>query len=144
MVYIWQYVVISFWLINITHRTPRRGYGSSKQFRIGAGSRRGRHRTEPKQKLVYEYDFGDVREHVVLLEKVFPAEAGVEYPRATAGKRACPPEDVGGIWGYTSFLEAISDVKHPEHTEMLEWGGGEFEPELFDLAAVNESLHAGR
>lgn len=100
--------------------------------------------TEPKQKLVYEYDFGDGWAHVVLLEKVLPPEPGVEYPRATDGKRACPPEDVGGIWGYASFLEAIGDVKHREHAEMLKWVGGEFDPKEFDLAAANEALRTRR
>ena len=100
--------------------------------------------TGPKQKLVYEYDFGDGWEHVVLLEKAVPPEPGVPYPRCTAGKRACPPEDVGGVWGYESFLEAIRDPQHPEHAEMLEWVGGEFDPELFDLAAVNKALRTGR
>jgi hypothetical protein len=100
--------------------------------------------TAPKQKLVYEYDFGDSWEHVVLLEKVVPPEPSIHYPRVTAGKRACPPEDVGGVWGYESFLEAIRDPKNPEHEEMLEWAGGEFDPELFDLAAVNAALPARR
>jgi hypothetical protein len=47
---------------------------------------------------------------------------------------------VGGVWGYDSFLEAIADPKHPEHDDMLEWVGGEFDPEAFDLDEVNEAL----
>lgn len=93
--------------------------------------------TEPKQKLVYEYDFGDNWQHIVLLEKIVSPEPGVTYPRCTAGKRACPPEDVGGVWGYDSFLEAIRDPANPEHEEMLDWVGGEFDPEEFDLDEVN-------
>ena len=52
-----------------------------------------------KSKFVYEYDFGDSWEHVILVEKVFPAEEGVQYPRCIKGRRACPPEDVGGRVG---------------------------------------------
>jgi hypothetical protein len=100
--------------------------------------------TAPKQKLVYEYDFGDGWEHIVLLEKVISPEQGTNYPRCTAGKRACPPEDCGGVWGYESLLEAIRDPEHPEHTEMLEWAGEEFDPELFDLPMVNKMLGAHR
>ncbi|MBI3979819.1 MAG: plasmid pRiA4b ORF-3 family protein [Chloroflexi bacterium] len=57
-----------------------------------------------------------------------------------AGERACPPEDVGGIYGYAEFLEAIRDPEHPDHDEMLEWVGGAFDPEAYDLARVNREL----
>jgi len=43
------------------------------------------------------------------VEKILPAEKGMHYPLCIAGKRACPPEDVGGVWGYGDFLQAISD-----------------------------------
>ncbi len=93
-----------------------------------------------KLKFTYEYDFGDNWQHELLVEKILPPEAGVDYPRCIKGKRACPPEDVGGVWGYDDFLDAIKDPDHPEHDDMLEWVGGEFEPEEFDLDAVNEAL----
>jgi hypothetical protein len=66
------------------------------------------------QKLRYEYDFGDGWEHELLLEKILPAEAGVHYPRCLKGKRACPPEDCGGVWGYAGLLEAMADKSHSE------------------------------
>ena len=100
--------------------------------------------TVPKQKLTYEYDFGDGWDHTVLLEKVLAPEPGVAYPRCTAGKRACPPEDVGGVWGYESFLEAINDLNNPEHDTMLEWVGGEFDPAAFDLEEAYAALRALR
>jgi hypothetical protein len=93
-----------------------------------------------KSRLRYEYDFGDSWEHELLVEKILPPEPGVRYPLCLKGKGACPPEDVGGVWGYDSFLEAIADPKHPEHDDMLEWVGGEFDPEAFDLDEVNEAL----
>jgi len=55
-------------------------------------------------------------------------------------KRACPPEDCGGIWGYSGFLEAIEDVNHPEHDNMLEWIGGEFDSKKFDVESINREL----
>jgi len=74
------------------------------------------------------------------VEKILPPEPGAGYPRCLKGKRACPPEDVGGVWGYADFLEAVRDTDHPEHVEWLEWVGGEFKPEIFDLAGVNTEL----
>ncbi|MGK5095198.1 plasmid pRiA4b ORF-3 family protein [Deltaproteobacteria bacterium TL4] len=94
----------------------------------------------PKMKFVYEYDFGDSWGHEMVVEKTLLPEEGVSYPICITGKRACPPEDCGGIWGYASFLEAIQNPGHPEHEEMLEWAGGEFDPEAFDLDAINQEL----
>ncbi len=94
------------------------------------------------QKFRYEYDFGDSWEHDVLLEKILPVEPGVFYPRCLKGKRECPPEDCGGVWGYAELLEALTDADHPEREEYLEWLGDEFDPEEFDLEAINKSLAA--
>ena len=55
-----------------------------------------------KDKFLYEYDFGDSWDHELLVEKVLPYEAGQRYPVCLTGKRACPPEDCGGIWGYAA------------------------------------------
>jgi Plasmid pRiA4b ORF-3-like protein len=93
-----------------------------------------------KAKFHYEYDFGDGWDHELRIEKVLPFEAGKRYPVCLTGKRACPPEDCGGIWGYADFLDAIHDPQHPEHEAMLEWIGGEFDPEAFDLDEVNRDL----
>lgn len=98
--------------------------------------------TGEKFKFRYEYDFGDSWLHQVLVEKVLPPEPGRFYPVCIKGRRACPPEDVGGIWGYYGFLEAIRDPNHPEHEDYLEWIGGEFDPEAFDLDEVNQALRA--
>ena len=88
----------------------------------------------------YTYDFGDSWEHTVEAEDELPAEPKVKYPRCVEGKRACPPEDCGGPWGYPAFLEAIQNPKHEEHAEMLEWVGGKFDPEKFSAAAVNKDM----
>ncbi len=100
--------------------------------------------SKPKAKFVYEYDFGDSWEHEVVLEKILPPEPGARYPVCLDGKRACPPEDCGGVWGYGDLLEVIQDPKHPEHEDMLEWLGEEFDPEKFDVEAVNKALRRGR
>lgn len=96
--------------------------------------------SKPKQKMIYEYDFGDGWEHEILLEKVLQIDPAVQYPRCLGGARACPPEDCGGVHGYANFLEAISDPEHEEHDEYLDWVGGEFDPEKFELANFADAL----
>lgn len=91
-------------------------------------------------KFIYEYDFGDGWEHEILVEKIQPAEAGVKYPLCIKGKRACPPEDVGGVWGYMEFVEAMRDPNHEEHDSYVEWWGDDFNPEEFDIEVVNRAL----
>jgi hypothetical protein len=92
------------------------------------------------QKCHYTYDMGDTWEHLLQIEKVLEAESGVRYPRCVVGKRACPPEDCGGPWCYDDFLDAIQNPADERHEELLEWVGGEFDPEAFDLEQVNERL----
>jgi hypothetical protein len=99
---------------------------------------------EGVKKFRYTYDFGDNWEHVVTVEKTLDADPAAKYPNCTAGKRACPPEDCGGPWGYVEFLAAISDPKHKEHNALLEWVGGEFDSEELDLNGINQQLAAIR
>jgi hypothetical protein len=89
---------------------------------------------------VYEYDFGDGWEHAVVVEGMSEADFSLRYPRVVGGKRACPPEDVGGPPGYQEFLDAIRDPKHCEHNSLREWIGGDFDPEAFDVIAANDRI----
>jgi len=91
-------------------------------------------------KFEYIYDFGDGWQHEVIIEKGVDKQAGVRYPVCIEGSRACPPEDVGGIGGYASFLKAIQNRRHPEHKQYLQWIGGRFDAGAFDLEAVNRKL----
>lgn len=92
-------------------------------------------------KFVYEYDFGDSWLHDILVEKILPPEKGVRYPQCIKGKLACPPEDVGGVYGYYDLLEIIKDPSHDEHDEYLEWLGDDFDPAYFSLEETNEALN---
>ena len=95
-------------------------------------------------RLQYLYDFGDGWTHEVLVEAVLLPEPRVSYPRCLDGERACPPEDVGGIGGYEDFLRVIGNPRHPDHKDLMAWSGGHFDPEAFDLAAINAELaHLG-
>jgi len=92
------------------------------------------------KKFRYLYDFGDNWEHVIQIEKVLDVDPQVKYPRCVKGRRACPPEDCGGPWGYGDFLAAVQNPGHESHEEMLEWVGGGFDPEAFDIEAANKEL----
>ncbi len=91
--------------------------------------------------IAYEYDFGDGWDHQIRVERII--EDDKRYPGkpvCLGGERSCPPEDCGGPWGYQIFLEAIRNKKHPQHKELLNWIGGSFDREFFDLDAVNTLL----
>ncbi len=88
----------------------------------------------------YEYDFGDGWRHTLRPEKILPPDPTRHLPVCLEGKRACPPEDVGGIGGYENFMEALRDPEHEEHDEYLTWIGGKYDPNAFDLELVNRCL----
>lgn len=91
----------------------------------------------------YVYDFGDNWVHQIVFEGIVKPEAGKRYPLCVAGKRAGPPEDVGGPWAYAEFLQAIEDPKHPDHQEMMEWSGGHA-ADQFDAATVSKAMRKVR
>ena len=72
--------------------------------------------------LRYLYDFGDGWEHTIKIERLDDPKPGALYPRLTEAKGRCPPEDVGGPWGYAEFLEALEDPEHERHADLaLDW-----------------------
>ena len=95
-----------------------------------------------KLRMGYEYDFGDGWQHDVFLEKVAESEPGIRYPRCIDGSRACPPEDVGGVYGFADFVKAITNPSHSEHDNCLEWHGP-FDPTDFDAAKATRRMRKG-
>lgn len=92
----------------------------------------------------YRYDFGDGWVHTVRVEEVLPAAAVVRVPACIEGRRACPPEDCGGPWGYRELLEILADPAHPEHADRAAWLGRPLDPEAFDPGDFEHNLRAGR
>ncbi len=80
-------------------------------------------------RLAYTYDFGDNWEHTLAIEAITDADPAHEYPRFIKGERRAPPEDVGGIPGFEDFIEAMTDLNHPERSRLIEWYGQTFKPE---------------
>jgi len=95
--------------------------------------------TEGRTSLLYEYDLGDSWRHDITLLGMVEGE-GEEKLGCIDGARACPPEDCGGVSGYYHLLEALSDSEHEDHDMLMEWVGGKFDPEAFDVAAVDRAL----
>lgn len=99
----------------------------------------------PKQKFIYEYDPGDSWEHDVVVEKMFPFDPQAKYPVCLGGARACPPEDCGSFPGYSDIVDALkAPNKTGEQKELLEWMEDGYDPERFDLDAVNRRLGGKR
>ena len=92
-----------------------------------------------RQKWVYEYDLGDGWRHKVIFEGYPPIDPKAKYPICLEGERACPPEDVGGPWGYAEYLLAISDRKHELHEDYMEWRGP-FDAESFDAKKATRKM----
>src|SRR5919202_1458347 len=90
--------------------------------------------------LKYLYDFVDGWEHTVRIERVTDPVPGIAYPRLIEAVGRCPPEDVGGPWGYDDFLKAIADPDHEEHAERLQWVGGPFDPTDADAKSLAEAV----
>ena len=93
-------------------------------------------------RVVYVYDFGDYWEHVITLEKILPYNKDQPLPNCIKGKRGCPPEDVGGAWGYSEFLKKWIDETNPECEELKLWAGEYFSPETFNITEVNGMLES--
>lgn len=97
--------------------------------------------TKRRQKMNYLYDFGDNWLHEIVLEKILEAGHETKYPLLLDGERSGPPEDSGGIPGFSYMLEVLKDPKHPERKEYLSWLAGE-DPleEHVDINGINKEL----
>jgi len=93
-----------------------------------------------KAKFTYEYDMGDGWLHTITVEKILSGDADKKLPILVAGAGECPPEDIGGLWGYYAMLDIIADPKHPEYDEMIERIPEDFDPDAFDLDGINKLL----
>ena len=121
---------------------PNRGWGNDDldegRFRLGkvlytVGS-----------KMRWDYDFGDGWEHNVVVEAIDAPASGVDYPVCLTGRRACPPEDCGGPWGYEDLLKVLADPGHPNYEEMRDWVPLEFDPAHFNTEETSQAMRSPR
>ena len=97
-----------------------------------------------RARMRWDYDFGDGWEHDVVVEAIEPRAGDVRYPRCLAGRRACPPDDCGGPWGYNELLAAVADPLHVEHQSLTVWAPSGFDPEAFDVEVATEMMRSAR
>jgi len=102
----------------------------------------GRVFTAECKQIVYEYDFGDSWEHIVKLEKRTPDGDPNHIPECLAGENAAPVDDLGGVWGFYEYLDALADKKNEAHEDAVDVLGKKFDPAKFDLALANKRLKA--
>jgi hypothetical protein len=94
------------------------------------------------KRFTYTYDFGDDWEHTIDIEGTEPPVLGRNYPICVAGKRNAPPEDCGGVYGYSEALAIVANPSHPDHEEYVATLGEGFDPEAFSIDAINAALAA--
>jgi hypothetical protein len=91
--------------------------------------------TMANNKAWYTYDYlSDNWNHRLTLEGIFPREAGIGYPLCLDGRRACPPEDCGGVRGYYRLLGSL-DRQAQEHK--LRFTAGAYDPERLNIREIN-------
>ncbi|WP_198422262.1 plasmid pRiA4b ORF-3 family protein [Gimesia chilikensis] len=99
-------------------------------------------KTKKRFSFKYDYDFGDGWEHEIFFEGQPPLEKNRKYPLCLEGEQACPPEDIGGVWGYAEYLEALDDPQHERHEEFKDWIGP-FDPHKFDPKQATRKMKKG-
>ena len=103
--------------------------------------------SEKGKSIEMEYDFGDSWRHEVKLSSVGEYKPDeIQAVRFIDGKRACPVEDCGGVWGYEALCA------HYNGDDSFDDGYGDdffdyyideyFDPEYFDATEVREICKA--
>jgi hypothetical protein len=105
-------------------------------------------RLRQRQRILYEYDFGDLWEHEIRVEAKLQDAPRGPYPVCIGGARDGPPEDIGGPSGYHALLDRLrcgntdgliaedDDSGDDDDDDPL----GGFDPERFSRREVNTEL----
>ena len=85
----------------------------------------------------YVYDFGDYWQHDIIIEKQ-EKPSGQPVAQLLDGAGACPPEDCGGIYAYTDFIDSLRQPKSDEYAFAREVLGPRFNPNTFTAAQITK------
>jgi hypothetical protein len=93
-------------------------------------------------RLFYVYDFGDDWAHTLKVEALRPADEDEPSATCLTGRRACPLEDVGGVWSHNELVEALGGGPGaPEVREDYEgWLPADYDPAEFEVGQTNLTL----
>lgn len=92
----------------------------------------------------YLYDANEGWEHDIVLEEIKQPQKGGNYPVVLDGEWASPPENIGGVHGYSKFLNALQNPLDEKNSAILSSHDlGAFDPSSFDQAKINEDLKRG-
>ncbi len=101
------------------------------------GCRLGEYLSPENPKVEYLYDYGSDWVHIIELEKIVDREKRQPYPRCLKGKRACPPEDCGGVPGYYRLLEDLEIPGSALYEDALNFlGGDDYKPDQFSTEKI--------
>jgi hypothetical protein len=90
-------------------------------------------------KIQYLYDFADNWMHEIVVEKTLPWRDDFNRPVCLSGKMKCPPENCGGVWGYSKLKnESMNSLHHEDDASDLDLLA--FSPNYFNLDKTNESI----
>lgn len=95
---------------------------------------------EHHSRFFYRYNFDEAWQVEIDVEHAVPRKKGLAYPHCSAGERAGPPEDCGGLEAYHDMLECIQAPASDLGREWLEWLGPEYRPDACDLDKINRAL----
>jgi hypothetical protein len=95
---------------------------------------------EHRGRFTYDYHFGEGWQIDIKVEQVLTVQKGRNYPLCTAGERAGPPEDCGGLEAFHDMLACIKEPDTDLGREWREWLGPEYEPESCDVERINKAL----
>jgi hypothetical protein len=83
-------------------------------------------------RIKYIYDYGDNWHHYLETVEIID-DYNKNTPSFLEGEGTAPPEDVGGIGGFSEFMRIISNPDHEEYESMVEWAESqrfkEYDPE---------------
>jgi hypothetical protein len=83
-------------------------------------------------RIKYIYDYGDNWHHYLETEEIID-DYKSNTPTFLEGEGTAPPEDVGGVGGFSEFMRIISNPDDEEYETMLEWAKSqrfkEYDPE---------------